>query len=76
MRTKSCSRAATPLSDYGLVSPTMRQDQRIRVRIGQQTVPKRVRDETRKLRVSTDYVRFLIDVKLGTDRKREIATRV
>lgn len=52
MRTKSRGRSAPSLSHDRLVPPTMREDQRVCVRIWQQAVQKRVRNETRKLRVS------------------------
>lgn len=51
MRAKSRARTATPLPDYGAVPSAVRQDQRVCVRIGQQALPERVRNETRKLRV-------------------------
>lgn len=53
MRAKGRARTATPLPDHGTVPSAVRQDQRVRVWVGQQAVPERVRDETRKLRVRT-----------------------
>lgn len=52
VRAKSRARSAAPLSDNGPVQSTVRQDQRVRVRIGQQTVPERMWNETGELRVS------------------------
>lgn len=46
LRSKSRGRTTAPLSDHGPVQPTVRKNQRVCVRFGQQTVPERVRNET------------------------------
>lgn len=56
VRAKSRARPAAPLSDNGPVQSTVRQDQRVRVRVGQQTVPERMRNETGELRVSQPFL--------------------